>query len=113
MCHDQPRDRARSAGASSSTGLSQAAVAGLVGRSESWLSQVERGLRTVDSYTVLRDLARVLRVDIVALTGSGKRTEPECPSLPVLEVALRSRARDRPIAANSSANSIRRRAMTR
>ncbi|MHA6630907.1 helix-turn-helix domain-containing protein [Pseudonocardia sichuanensis] len=52
-------------------GLSQAAVAGLVGRSESWLSQVERGLRTVDNYTVLRDLARVLRVDIGTLTGSG------------------------------------------
>jgi transcriptional regulator with XRE-family HTH domain len=52
-------------------GLSQAAVAGLVGRSESWLSQVERGLRTVDSYSVLRDLARVLRVDIGTLTGSG------------------------------------------
>jgi transcriptional regulator with XRE-family HTH domain len=52
-------------------GLSQAAVAGLVGRSESWLSQVERGLRTVDSYSVLRDLGRVLRVDIGTLTGSG------------------------------------------
>jgi transcriptional regulator with XRE-family HTH domain len=56
-------------------GLSQAAVAGLVGRSESWLSQVERGLRTVDSYTVLRDLARVLRVDISTLTGSGRTSE--------------------------------------
>jgi hypothetical protein len=33
------------------------------------LSQVERGLRNVDSYPVLRDLARVLRVDITALTG--------------------------------------------
>jgi transcriptional regulator with XRE-family HTH domain len=51
-------------------GLSQAAVAGLVGRSESWLSQVERGVRTVDGYTVLRDLARVLRVDISSLTDS-------------------------------------------
>lgn len=50
-------------------GLSQAAVAGLVGRSESWLSQVERGLRDVDSYPVLRELARVLRVDLDALTG--------------------------------------------
>jgi transcriptional regulator with XRE-family HTH domain len=57
-------------------GLSQAAVAGLVGRSESWLSQIERGLRTLDSYTVLRDLARVLRVDIATLTASGS-SEPE------------------------------------
>jgi transcriptional regulator with XRE-family HTH domain len=30
-------------------GLSQAVLAGLVGRSESWLSQVERGKRGVDS----------------------------------------------------------------
>jgi transcriptional regulator with XRE-family HTH domain len=28
-------------------GLSQAALAGLAGRSESWLSQVERGMRSV------------------------------------------------------------------
>jgi transcriptional regulator with XRE-family HTH domain len=58
-------------------GLSQAAVAGLVGRSESWLSQVERGLRTVDSYTALRDLARVLRVDIGTLAASGEGGDPE------------------------------------
>jgi hypothetical protein len=57
-------------------GLSQTAVAGLVGRSESWLSQVERGLGTVDSYTVLRDLARVLRVDGGTLTRSGEASEP-------------------------------------
>ena len=50
-------------------GLSQAALAGLVGRSESWLSQVERGVRSVDRLSVLLDLARVLRVDVQALTG--------------------------------------------
>ena len=50
-------------------GLSQAALAGLVGRSESWLSQVERGIRSVDRLSVLLDLAQVLRVDIVDLTG--------------------------------------------
>jgi transcriptional regulator with XRE-family HTH domain len=42
-------------------GLSQAALAGLVGRSESWLSQVERGLRQVDSYNVFTSLAEILR----------------------------------------------------
>ncbi|WP_219417029.1 helix-turn-helix domain-containing protein [Pseudonocardia nigra] len=57
-------------------GLSQAAVAGLVGRSESWLSQVERGLRGVDSYTVLRDLARVLRVDIDVLATPDRSSSP-------------------------------------
>src|SRR5437763_7262321 len=50
-------------------GLSQAALAGLIGRSESWLSQVERGVRSVDRLSVLLDLARVLRVELAELTG--------------------------------------------
>ena len=50
-------------------GLSQAALAGLVGRSESWLSQVERGVRSVDRLSVLLDLARVLHVDVESLSG--------------------------------------------
>lgn len=49
-------------------GLSQAALAGLVGRSESWLSQVERGKRGLDSHAVLTQMAQVLRVDIAELT---------------------------------------------
>ena len=47
-------------------------LAGLVGRSESWLSQVERGKRGVDSHSVLVRLAEVLRVDIEELTGSAR-----------------------------------------
>ncbi len=54
-------------------GLSQAALAGLVGRSESWLSQVERGLREVDSHTVLMSLADILRVEVTDLTGDETR----------------------------------------
>lgn len=50
-------------------GLSQAALAGLIGRSESWLSQVERGVRSVDRLSVLLDMAKVLHVEIEALTG--------------------------------------------
>ena len=50
-------------------GLSQAVLAGLVGRSESWLSQVERGKRSVDSHSVLTRLAEVLRLDIGELCG--------------------------------------------
>jgi len=56
-------------------GLSQAVLAGLAGRSESWLSQVERGKRGVDSHSVLVRLAEVLRVDIEELTGSAVRDE--------------------------------------
>lgn len=63
-------------------GLSQVAVAGLVGRSESWLSQVERGVRDVDSLRVLSDLARVLRVDLGILTEvsatTGDVPHPTC-----------------------------------
>jgi transcriptional regulator with XRE-family HTH domain len=50
-------------------GLSQSALAGLVGRSESWLSQVERGVRSVDRLSVLLDMARVLHVEVESLTG--------------------------------------------
>jgi transcriptional regulator with XRE-family HTH domain len=56
-------------------GLSQAVLAGLIGRSESWLSQVERGKRGVDSHSVLVRLAEVLRVDIEEFTGSGDQDE--------------------------------------
>ncbi|MEU7908992.1 helix-turn-helix transcriptional regulator [Actinoplanes sp. NPDC049118] len=50
-------------------GLSQAALAGLIGRSESWLSQVERGVRSVDRMSILLDMAKVLHVDVESLTG--------------------------------------------
>jgi transcriptional regulator with XRE-family HTH domain len=57
-------------------GLSQAVLAGLAGRSESWLSQVERGRRGIDSHSVLVRLAEVLQVDVEELTGSGDGDEP-------------------------------------
>ena len=72
-------------------GLSQAVLAGLVGRSESWLSQVERGKRGVDSHSVLGRLAEVLRVDIEELTGSADRDETSRrahPAAPLIEQAM-------------------------
>ena len=51
-------------------GLSQVALAGLVGRSETWLSQVERGVRSVDRLSVLADIARVLHVEPADLIGA-------------------------------------------
>lgn len=50
-------------------GLSQVVLAGLVGRSESWLSQVERGVRGVDRMSVIIDIAKALRVDVAELVG--------------------------------------------
>ena len=60
---------ARIARARRRRGLSQAVLAGLVGRSESWLSQVERGKRRIDSHAVLTRMAAVLRVEVEELTG--------------------------------------------
>jgi transcriptional regulator with XRE-family HTH domain len=56
-------------------GLSQAVLAGLIGRSESWLSQVERGKRGVDSHSALVRLSEVLLVDVEEFTGSGDQNE--------------------------------------
>jgi transcriptional regulator with XRE-family HTH domain len=49
-------------------GLSQSVLAGLVGRSESWLSQVERGLRAVDSQSVISALTDILGLTVHDLT---------------------------------------------
>jgi transcriptional regulator with XRE-family HTH domain len=50
-------------------GLSQVVLAGLVGRSESWLSQVERGRRAIDSHSVLVRLAEILDIEVGQLTS--------------------------------------------
>jgi len=50
-------------------GLSQAVLAGMVGRSVSWLSQLERGERNVDKLSVLLPMAKALRVDLAELVG--------------------------------------------
>lgn len=50
-------------------GMSQTVLAGLVARSESWLSQVERGQRNVDKLSVLIPMAKALRVDLATLVG--------------------------------------------
>ncbi|MEU8059262.1 helix-turn-helix domain-containing protein [Microbispora bryophytorum] len=51
-------------------GLSQSVLAGLIGRSESWLSQVERGQRSVDSHAVLNSLTEILGLKADELTSS-------------------------------------------
>jgi transcriptional regulator with XRE-family HTH domain len=68
---DENAPGARIARARRRRGLSQSVLAGLVGRSESWLSQVERDKRGVDSYAVLTRMAEVLRVEVEELTGPG------------------------------------------
>jgi transcriptional regulator with XRE-family HTH domain len=56
-------------------GLSQVDLAGLVGRSDSWVSQVERGVRSVDRLSVLQKVADVLGVSVAELrTGEPSDT---------------------------------------
>jgi transcriptional regulator with XRE-family HTH domain len=58
-------------------GLSQAVLAGLVGRSEDWVSKVERGERQINRIDVLVDLARQLRVSLNDLLGEPVLFEDE------------------------------------
>lgn len=78
------------------TGKSQAALAGLVGRSEDWLSKVERGVLVVDSVSMLTRLARELGLDnigdLVGPTIDVSLTNPEHPSVPAIRRALNSPA---------------------
>lgn len=73
-------------------GLSQRELADLVGRSESWLSQVERGIRSVDRLSVLIDVARVLKTDVETLAGYqlafAPNGQPELDSLDEIRNAL-------------------------
>ncbi len=50
-------------------GLSQVEFAGLIGRSDSWVSQVERGVRAIDRLSVLQKVADVLSVSVDELSG--------------------------------------------
>lgn len=51
-------------------GMTQAVLAGLVGRSEDWLSKVERGDRAIQRLDVLAAVAGALRVTVADLVGA-------------------------------------------
>jgi transcriptional regulator with XRE-family HTH domain len=70
-------------------GLSQVEFAGLVGRSESWVSQVERGVRPVDRMSVLRKVADVLNVPVSELRGQ-EDGQPEAAERPEAFDLIRS-----------------------
>ena len=75
-------------------GLSQQELAGLVHRSESWLSQVERGIRSIDKLSVLIDVAKVLKVNVETLSGQpfslAPNGEPELDGIAAIQRALSS-----------------------
>ena len=72
-------------------GLSQVKLAGLLGRSESWLSQVERGTRSIDRISVLLEVARALDVSPTDLAPGSfllDDVQPEHPTVRALRMAL-------------------------
>ncbi|UPK73167.1 helix-turn-helix domain-containing protein [Nocardioidaceae bacterium SCSIO 66511] len=58
-------------------GLTQGVLAGLVGRSEDWLSKIERGERDVRRLDVLAEVAQALRVTMGDLLGQPVLVEDE------------------------------------
>jgi transcriptional regulator with XRE-family HTH domain len=73
-------------------GLSQLALANLIGRSEAWLSQVERGIRHADRLSIIIRLAQVLKVTVEDLVGQPLSLAPnggaEYRAIPALRAAL-------------------------
>ncbi|MEU7923302.1 helix-turn-helix domain-containing protein [Micromonospora zamorensis] len=49
--------------------LSQQSFADRLGKSKSWVDKVERGVRSLERVSTIRDIAAVLRVDVSALLG--------------------------------------------
>src|SRR5918998_2772799 len=76
--------------------LTQRVLAQLVGRSEDWLSKVERNERDVRRLDVLNELARALRVTVGDLLGQPVLLEDEHPKdddVPAVRDALMSHRR--------------------
>src|SRR5262249_3327822 len=75
-------------------GLSQKEFAGLLARSEAWVSQVERGVRRIDRMTVLEKVAEVLEVPIAELAAEApivaSVAEGEAPGASRLRLVLSS-----------------------
>ncbi|MBR7674541.1 helix-turn-helix domain-containing protein [Streptomyces daliensis] len=74
-------------------GMPQAALAGLVGRSEDWLSKAERGIIPIDSVSMLITMGRALDIENVAdLTGPyfdlSLAAGPEHPTVPGIRRAI-------------------------
>jgi transcriptional regulator with XRE-family HTH domain len=70
-------------------GLSQVELAGLIGRSDSWVSQVERGVRAIDRLSVLQKVADVLGVPVDELRGGESDDSPVAAERPGAFDALR------------------------
>ncbi|GIJ28789.1 hypothetical protein Vqi01_39510 [Micromonospora qiuiae] len=60
--------------------MSQQTFADRLGKSKSWVDKIERGVRKLDRYSVIRDIADVLRLDPDILLGP-RQPPPTAPKL--------------------------------
>src|SRR3712207_4059762 len=77
-------------------GLTQRVLANLVGRSEDWLSKIERNERDVRRLDVINEVARALRVSVGDLLGQPvlvEDREPRNDDVPAVRDALMSHRR--------------------
>ncbi|WP_406080575.1 helix-turn-helix domain-containing protein [Micromonospora sp. NBC_00858] len=59
--------------------MTQQMLADRLRRSKSWVDKVERGVRALDRYSVIQELAHVLRVDPEVLLGQPRSTPAGTP----------------------------------
>ncbi|MGH3747842.1 MAG: helix-turn-helix domain-containing protein, partial [Micromonosporaceae bacterium] len=57
--------------------MSQQVFADRIGKSKSWVDKVERGVRQLDKFSVLYEIADVLRVDAQLMLGNDPKRRPE------------------------------------
>src|SRR5688500_612193 len=57
--------------------MSQQVFADRLGKSKSWVDKVERGVRRLDKFSTIAEIAGVLQVDVAELTGRESTRRPE------------------------------------
>src|SRR6476659_7049557 len=57
--------------------MSQQLVADRLGKSKSWVDKVERGVRRLDRFSVIYDIADVLQLDVQVLMGRDPARRPD------------------------------------
>ena len=60
--------------------MSQQLFADRLGKSKSWLDKVERGVRRLDKFSVLQEIADSLRIDVALLLPEGQAPQPVGPT---------------------------------
>jgi len=61
--------------------MSQQVFADRLGKSKSWVDKVERGVRRLDKFSTIAEIAQVLQVDVTELMGRDQPRRPEAPGV--------------------------------